>query len=262
MSFAPVLDIEESNHREDESSDKVVQKILHRIQKSDIQIAVDSQVLSVDHGGCNVVDRIGVIAACGIQSDGVDGMYDGIFLHIQPEKQIHQTFKEFPDHAHGHGKTECNQRQEKRRQMDRGSLVIVENHHQRKADGGGEKAIQCVEHRVPERKEHIEFTDFSENLCGKDKQQDHDFQGGGQFDFKVYLDETRNDKQKQDQNTEKNIFVILVEKLPDHYENYKCAQNNIYGKGTFVLVKFHFYGFPHTLESGQFMICFTLSLFQ
>ena len=97
FSLATAANIKIADNRKNKCADKIDKKILHGIQKSDVQIAAKSQFLSVDYGGSDIVDGVRTVASGGVQGDGTDGMDDGIFLHVQSEKHIHAAFKEFPN---------------------------------------------------------------------------------------------------------------------------------------------------------------------
>ena len=93
-----------------------------------------------------------------------------IFLHIQHKKLIHKKFKKFPHHTDGHGKTECHNTHIDRRQFKTEPFCAIQDIHHGKSDCCRQKAIERVQHGVPERKFEIKRMNFTQNLRSKNEQ--------------------------------------------------------------------------------------------
>ena len=121
-------------------------------------------------------------------------MYHRVLLHVEQKELIHGTFKKFPQHTDRHGETECHDRHIDRRQRQRFSLVTVQHIYQAESDRGTQKAIECVEHRVPVRKDRVVGTDLTEYLRRKNKQHDNDFHRVREIDLKLPFQDRRHQK--------------------------------------------------------------------
>lgn len=115
---------------------------------------------------------------------------------------------------------------------------------------------------IPEGNKNIKFTDLSQDFRGKDKKKNNDLQGCRQFDLEIDLDKAGDEEQKQSQDTEKYILIILIHDLTDHHKNDQRTEDNIHGKRAFVLTKLHFYSLPHILPPCRFFVLFVFSFFQ
>jgi len=189
-------------------------------------------------------------------------MDDGIFLHIQSEKHIHAAFKEFPDDTDGHGEAECHQSEEKGGQLHRHPFVIVQQHDHGKADSRGKESVQSMQDGIPEGDKNVKFIDLTQDFRAKDKEQHDNLQGSRQLNLEIDLDKAGNEEQKQSQDTEKHILIILIHDLSDHHKNDQRTEHNVYGKRAFMLTKLHFYSLPHILSPGRFFVPFVFSFFQ
>ena len=79
---ALVFDIEVPDDGEDHSTDEIYPQVEHGIMKTDIQITAQSKVLAVDGHFGDIFQQGRSVATGGIQHDGADVIYDGIFLHV------------------------------------------------------------------------------------------------------------------------------------------------------------------------------------
>src|SRR5699024_10118400 len=194
--------------------------------------------------------------SCRIQHHRPDRMDDRILLHIISDDLIHPEFKEFPQHADRHRETECNDRRKQRRQIEHHLLAAVQKIHKRKADRRGKEPVQSVEHSVPEGKHQVEFTDLSEDLRRKYKDQDDDLQGGRQFHLECHLYEAWRHKKHQGQHAEEHILIIPGQELQHHHHNDKKPQDKIHDKRAPVFPQFHIHRFSHILKPAVLLPVF------
>ena len=117
-----------------------------------------------------------------VQAGGVDGVDDGIPLHIRMEEPVHAELKKFPQNADGHGKAKRNHGQKEWRQIEGQLFIVVEQQHQRKAYRRRQKAVDGVEHGVPMGHVDIESIDLSQDLGRENEAEDRNFQGRRQLD--------------------------------------------------------------------------------
>ena len=164
LPFSSIFYIEEAKDGKDNSSNKVYEQIFHSIQKADVQIAAKAQRLTVYDYLTYIVNCRGVVAPGRVQHDGIDRMYDRVFLHVHTEEHIHAALEKFPDHPDGHGKTEGHNSHEYRGKLEGEALVPVQNIHHRKPDSCGQKAVQRMKQGIPKRVFDIIGPDLSENL--------------------------------------------------------------------------------------------------
>ncbi len=179
-----------------------------------------------DHVG-DIPDGGGVVAAQRVQNDRRDGVDHRVLLHIQQKEVVHGAFKEFPQHADGHGEAERHQGQEQRGQRDGESFASVEDIHQGEADGGAEEPVEGVEHGVPVGERNVVRLDLPQNFCGEDKEEDDDLQRVRQVDVDLSFNKGRDQKQNQREDTEKHIFKVTIEKLGHHHKNDQDAQDHV-----------------------------------
>lgn len=82
------------------------------------------QAAAVDRHILDVVNGHHLVAPGGVQGDGVDGVDDGVLLHVRVQEGVHEKLKELPQNPDGHGKAESQQGQEKGGEL-KGQLFIV-----------------------------------------------------------------------------------------------------------------------------------------
>ena len=140
-------------------------------------------------------------------------MDDKVLLHVKSEGEVHKTLKKLPENTDGHGEAEGHNGHEHRGQRQGEALVPVEHIHQRKADGGAEKAVDGVQRSVPALDGGVEGLDLAQNLSGEDKQQDDDLQCVRQIDHQLFFKDGGQHEEHQCQHSHENIFVVFVEKL-------------------------------------------------
>ena len=117
----------------------------------------------------------------------MDAMYNGVLLHVQIKYLIHRALKKFPYYANGHGKAECNDCHEYRRELDREFLAAIKNVNQREPDGRHQESIYRMQCRIPESKLNIIRLDFSQYLRRKYEDQYRYLQSSGKFYLQVDL---------------------------------------------------------------------------
>ena len=61
----------------------------------------------------DALDGDGFVGVGGVQQHGVDGVDDGVLLHVHMEQHVHAELEELPQHADGHGKAEGGEGKEK-----------------------------------------------------------------------------------------------------------------------------------------------------
>ena len=71
-----------------------------------------------------------LVAAGGVQHDGANVVDNGVLLHVQQEKAVHDTLKKFPQNTDGHGEAEGHDGHEHRGEGQGKPLVAVEQVHQ------------------------------------------------------------------------------------------------------------------------------------
>src|SRR5699024_6740029 len=92
-----------------------------------------------------------------------------------------------------------------------------------------------------------------------DKQQNNNFQRGGQFHPKRNLYKAGYNEQKQRQAAQKNILIISVQQLQNHHDNHQGPDYHIHQKRTSVLPQFQ----PHSLRKRTpfFLLSFAVCHF-
>ncbi len=70
-----------------------------------------------------------------------------------------------------------------------------------------------MKHGIPEGKNQIVFLDFSQNLRGKDEQEDEDLQSVGHIDVQAALHKAGDEEQDQRQAAEEHVVIIAVKQL-------------------------------------------------
>ena len=90
MSVAVKQNVNEERH----SAESFNEHIAHRINESDIKIAVDSHRFSVNNGVCYVLINVGkTVVAVDLR---VDRIYDRIRLHIAMQEHVAGMLEELP----------------------------------------------------------------------------------------------------------------------------------------------------------------------
>ena len=159
--FALTAGIEKAGDGEYHRSYKVDQQILHGIDEANIQIAAHPQRFPIDDHVVDPLYRHDPVAAGGIQTGGVDGVYHRVPLHIRMEKTVHPKLEKLPQYADGHGKAESHHSQKERREVEGQLVVVIEQQHHGKAHSGGQKPVDGVEHGVPVGNSDIEGVDLT-----------------------------------------------------------------------------------------------------
>ena len=117
-SFSPGFHIEIADDGNYNGANEVDQQVVHGIDEPDIQIAAESEAFSVDCHVLNVIHRDGDVTFGRIQQHGLEGVDDGILLHVQGEEVVHGEFKKLPYNADGHGKAEGDNSEKYRRELN------------------------------------------------------------------------------------------------------------------------------------------------
>ena len=120
--------IEIAADAEDNRTEEIHQKVLHRIDDSDVKIsAVYHIALSVrrlDHRPGNVPDHKGLLTVRRIKCHRTDRLHNKIFLHVQEEKLITEKLKKFPQNADRHREAEGDNRQIERRKIQPAAVPV------------------------------------------------------------------------------------------------------------------------------------------
>ena len=116
----------------------------------------------------------------------------------------------------------------------------------RKPDNAAQKTVDGMERRIPKRVIKIIFSDFTQNLSGKDENHDDDLQRVGKIDLRMTRHHRRNQKHDKRDKTEKNVIIVFVKELRN--SNNKNADNKkkIDKKENFVFLK----NFPPLLKKS------------
>ena len=76
---------------------------------------------------------------------------------------------------------------------------------------------------------------LSQNFCRKYKDQNRNFQCCRKLDLQIDLYKAWNNQQQQGENTQENIFIILIKKLQNHHQNDQNSECHIHDKRAFML---------------------------
>ena len=91
-------------------------------------------------------------------------------------------------------------------------FVPIQYVHKRKPDCCKTKTIQHMQDRIPMRNGHIKIIDFTQDISGKHKTQDDDFQGAWQGNIQLLGQDAWQKQQKECEYRNKNGFIVPVEK--------------------------------------------------
>ena len=230
--FTAAAHIEIADNRERERTDKVDEKVLHRIQQANIQVAAQTKgrlgavTLHHDHIR-DIADDAGIVTAGGVQHHAANGVDHGILLHIQQKQLVHGTLKKFPDHANRHGKAECHNGQVQRGERKADLFLPVEDIKQREPDGRAQKAVQGVQHGIPIGEGNVIGVNLAQDFRRIDKQQDDNFQRIWQFNVQPVLHHVGHAEQEQRQHTQKDIFKVAVKDLGNQHQNDRGTQQQV-----------------------------------
>ena len=252
--------VEEAGDGEHHRADEVHEQVLHGVDDADIQITAQAQALAVDDDILNALDGHHLIGSGGIQRHGVDRVDDSVLLHIRVEEEVHAELKEFPQHADGHGEAERHQRQEEGRQVEGQPLVVIEQQDHGEAHGGGQEAVEGVEHGVPVGDVHIEGVDLPQDLRREDEAQNGDLQRRRQLDPQLHLEPAGDIQQHDGQNTKERALVVVQEQLADQHHQHQNTQGVKHDKGASVLPQFPRHGLPEVLLLPLFFQFFLFSV--
>ena len=225
------LDVKETNDAEDQGTDKIDHQILHGIEKTNIEIGGEDQLLSVSKTYDHLLYALyinGGISFCLVKDHSMKALNVGIILHISVQKRVASEFKKFPQHANGHGKTKSNKSKEKGRQLEFDMAVTVDHIQKCKSKRGKQKTIYRVKNGIPMRNFFIITVDLSQNLRGKDKQQNDTFKKACQMYLEILFHKSGNHKLHQCQKTDKNIGIFAAQKRSDKGEKHKQAEKNVH----------------------------------
>ena len=158
------------------------------------------------------------------------------------EEHVHAELEELPEDADGHGEAEGHQRQKDGGEIEGEALVVVEEHHHGKAHGGGQEAVEGVEHGVPVGDDHVKGVDLAQNLRRVDEAEDGDLQGGGQLNVELHLNPAGHIEQQVSQGTVKRALIAAVYELADENDDDQKPQGVEHDKGAHVLPQLLFHG--------------------
>lgn len=227
-----VAQVEVAGDTEGNSPDEVDEEVLHGVNKANVEVSTHSELLTVDHYFVDVPDNHDLLTACWVECNRTQGMDDRVLLHVHTEKHIHGKLKEFPDHPDGHGEAECHDGNKEGGKTDTEAFALVEDVHQREADGCGEKTVEGMQGGIPEGIGHVVSSHLSQDGSSKDEEEDDVLQGIGDVYAGVGLDEGGDGKEDEGKDTEKDVLITAVENLDDHdQDNYQTKQV-VYNSGT------------------------------
>ena len=157
LALAAVLDEEVADDRERDRANAVDLKVLHRVDQTDIEVAVEllGPVLAVDDDALDghVHWRIESVR---VERNRVDLVHHVVLLHIGVHHLVAGELEKLPQHADRHREAERNERQKQRRQTEREALASVEQVNQTEADRRDQKAVYRVQHGVPAGDDRVE----------------------------------------------------------------------------------------------------------
>ena len=223
--------VEKADHGEDHRTDEVDQQVAHGINEANIQIAAHPKgglgAVGVNQNHiCNVLHMNRDIPPLRMEGHRMNGLHNGILLHILSHKAVHAPLKKLPQHANGHGKAKGHDRHVKGGQTQHHPLVPVQDIDQREAHGGKEEAIEGVQNVVPERDNHIILLDFAQNFSGVNKEKYDNLQGVRQVNVEPPFNERGNGKENQGQNAGVNVFKIAIERLGHQRPHHRQPQQH------------------------------------
>ena len=114
-------------------------------------------------------------------------------------------------------------------------LTLIQNIHQCKADRRHQKSVDRMKCSIPRRDFNIIRLNLSQNFCRKYKDQNRNFQCCRKLDLQIDLYKAWNNQQQQGENTQENIFIILIKKLQNHHQNDQNSECHIHDKRAFML---------------------------
>lgn len=210
LAFAAMQDIEIADDGKRERAEKVEDQVLHGIDHADVEkTAVDDgddiARFVKEYGLCDVLHGDDDVLAALVQQNAPHGVDQKIFLHIQFADVVHKKFKKFPQHPHGHGKTE---RHNGEKEGGKGKLApaAVEKVGQSEPDGRAQEPVDKVQKTVPKGKVYIKRRRLAQHFRTENEQQDNDFQRCRYLDAEGFFDEKGQKGQKQCQCAEYRRF--------------------------------------------------------
>ena len=140
--------------------------IVHRIDKTDVEISLDAQGLTVNIRIRNV--GIGICDAVRTIYLGVDNINDRISLHIAACKGIAAILENLPQYRNDYRKHHS----EYRGEYVRGLIILIENVRKLSAYYGKHRARKQVKQNVPPANEIIEIVDSAQYRTARIERED------------------------------------------------------------------------------------------
>ena len=239
LALSFVTDIKISDHTEYDGTDKVDKQIFHSVDQTDIQVSTLNgnhlPVCRLNLCRHNIPYHNGRIGVGCVQRHGRNLPDDEILLHIGCQQCVAGKFKEFPENTDCHGKTERHNGKENRGKLKPEPLIAVENIHQAKAECGKHKAVDRMQHGVPERKPHVIAFDFPQNFRAEHKSKYQYFQCGRQCQMEGPLHQRREQKQNQCKYADKHTLPAVLYRTPDNDPDHNDTHHTVDDKCHFFL---------------------------
>ena len=115
------------------------------------------------------------------------------------------------------------------------ALAAVEQVDQRQPDRRGKKAVERVQHGVPEGEFYIEVAQLAENFGGKNEEQHNDLQRGRDAHAEVGFHKGGDEEEHEREDAERGVGVVAVEELQHRDRDDDQAQHDVDCKGAFAL---------------------------
>ena len=232
-----VAQVEVAGDTEGNSPDEVDEKVLHGIDKAYVQVPTHSELVAIDHHLTDILDDHNLLFAGGIEGNRTERMDYRVFLHVHAEEDVHGELKELPDHPDGHGEAEGHDGNKEGGKTDTEAFALVEDVHQREADGCGEKTVEGMQGGIPEGIGHVVSSHLSQDGSSKDEEEDDVLQGIGDVDAGVGLDGGGDGEEDEGKNAEEDVLIAAVENLDDHDQDNNQTKQVVYNPGTVTLTQ-------------------------
>ena len=236
LALSPLLDVDKADKAEYHGTHEIDEHILHRIAQSDVDIAVYSDR---SRGGVyirreNIRDTHDVVPSLGVENDRIDRRDEAVLLHIEAEYLVSAELEEFPHYTDSHGEAERNERTKGGRKLEGEFAVAVEYIHKCKAERRKHKAVDGMEHRIPERILHIIALDLTEYLRTEHENVGDDLKRGRQLYLECFFNHGWDEQQYQRQRAGEHALPLTEKDTADQHRYYKQAQYRIHAKRLFV----------------------------